>query len=64
MKIWVDPRKCEGHNRCVARAPDVFRIDEEGYSSAPEGHLSPESEEDARQAIRECPERAISIIAR
>ena len=34
MKIRVDPSLCQGHNRCVALAPGIFDIDDEGFASA------------------------------
>ena len=34
MKIRVDPRLCQGRNRCISVAPDLFDIDEEGFASA------------------------------
>src|SRR5437588_831796 len=30
MRVHVDPRKCQGHNRCKLAAPDLFVLDEYG----------------------------------
>ncbi len=30
MRITVDTDRCEGHGQCVAAAPDVYDLDEEG----------------------------------
>jgi ferredoxin len=62
MRVFVDQEKCQGHNRCVVVAPDLFEVDELGMASAvgdgivPAGH-----EEDARCAVDNCPEYAITI---
>ncbi|HXQ60691.1 MAG TPA: ferredoxin [Acidimicrobiales bacterium] len=63
MKIAVDPEKCQGHARCYALAPDLFDIDDYGQSSVVgEGSVPPGREEDARLAIANCPELAISEV--
>ena len=28
MRVHVDQEKCQGHNRCVALAPDLFEVDD------------------------------------
>ena len=63
MRIWVDPDKCEGHNRCYSIAPELFDVDDYGYATAKgEGDVPPELEEKARLAIDNCPEFAISVV--
>ena len=62
MRVHVDPEKCQGHNRCYALAPELFDIDEYGYSSELNDGVVPERlEEKARLAVTNCPEYAISI---
>jgi ferredoxin len=62
MRVHVDREKCQGHNRCYALAPELFDIDEYGYSSELNDGVVPESlEEKARLAVANCPEYAISI---
>jgi len=59
--ISVDPARCQGHARCVVFAPDVFDIDDEGYSFVqPERGTCAQLSEDVQLAIANCPERAIS----
>ena len=63
-KVKVDPEKCQGHNRCYAMAPGMFKVDEYGYAQ-PQGDGTLEDEEDvelAKRAVENCPERAISIV--
>lgn len=63
VKVFVDPAKCQGHNRCVVAAPDLFEIDDLGYSHAiGTSDVPPEREEAARLAVANCPERAISLV--
>ena len=63
MRIWVDPDKCEGHNRCYSIAPELFDVDDYGYATAKgDGTVPPGLEEKARLAIDNCPEFAISAV--
>jgi ferredoxin len=62
MWVHVDRDKCQGHNRCYALAPELFEIDDYGYSSELNDGVVPEGlEEKARLAVANCPEYAISI---
>lgn len=63
-KVRVDSEKCQGHNRCYAMAPGMFKVDEYGYAT-PQGDGVLEDEDDielADRAVENCPERAIFII--
>jgi ferredoxin len=62
-KVHVDSEKCQGHNRCYAMAPGMFKVDEYGYAT-PQGEGLLEDEDDvelAERAVENCPERAIFI---
>ena len=62
-KVKVDSEKCQGHNRCYAMAPGMFKVDELGYSTPRgDGVLTPETIELAQRAVENCPERAIEIV--
>jgi ferredoxin len=62
MKIWVDPDKCQGHNRCYSLAPELFDVDDYGYATATgDGVVPLELEDKARLAVANCPELAITI---
>lgn len=61
MKITIDTALCSGHARCAAAAPEVFRLDDDGYALPFEGELPPELEQAARDGERACPERAITV---
>jgi len=63
IRVKVDGSKCQGHNRCFALAPELFELDEYGYShERNKGVVPPELEEKARLAVANCPERAISTV--
>jgi ferredoxin len=62
VRVHVDPEKCQGHNRCYALAPELFDIDDYGYSHELNDGAVPEGlEAKARLAEANCPEHAISI---
>jgi ferredoxin len=62
VKVRVDPTLCQGHNRCYALAPDLFRLDDAGFASAVgDGEVPPGREEDAELAADNCPETAVLI---
>ena len=62
MRVHVDPQLCQGHNRCIAVAPELFDIDDEGYASAiGDGTVPPDLEEGAVLAHANCPEQAIVL---
>jgi ferredoxin len=62
MKVQVDPSKCQGHNRCMILAPEVFEVDDYGFATAQHGGDVPADLADkARAAAVNCPELAILV---
>ncbi|MGC1512960.1 MAG: ferredoxin [Acidimicrobiales bacterium] len=62
MRVVVDQEKCQGHNRCVVVAEELFEIDDLGYAVAKGDGVVPEGLEDkARLAVANCPEFAITV---
>jgi ferredoxin len=62
MQVHVDPKKCQGHNRCYALAPDLFDVDDYGNAfELHEGVVPVELEDKARRVAANCPEFAILI---
>lgn len=62
MKIRIDRDRCEGHAQCVAGAPTLFALDDEGElvyhrdgQELPDGLVRP-----ARAAIASCPVAALT----
>jgi ferredoxin len=63
LTVRVDRERCQGHNRCVALAPELFETDEYGYShEIGDGAVPPALKERARLAVANCPELAVSIV--
>lgn len=62
MRLTIDANRCEGHARCLARAPEIFDVDDDqGRSLLLLEEIPEELEESARNAVDACPERAISV---
>jgi ferredoxin len=61
MKVSVDPELCQGHARCWDICPEVFDLDDEGSAFVAVAEVPPALEDKARQAARNCPERAITV---
>jgi ferredoxin len=61
VRVHVDPERCQGHARCAALAPDVFELDENGFSTTRDQPVAADLQVDAGKAARSCPEDAISV---
>ena len=61
MKISIDKTSCSGHARCAVAAPELFRLDDDGYALPFHGEVPEGLETAARDGERACPERAITV---
>jgi ferredoxin len=61
MKVRIDLDACTGHGRCYVLAPDLFDSDDVGHSVARFDEVPPGLEDQARIAVANCPEQAISL---
>lgn len=62
MRVRVDEERCEGHGRCYALAPELFEPDEIGNAVVVGDGVVPAGSEDrARLAAENCPERAVTV---
>jgi ferredoxin len=61
MRLTLDTDRCEGHALCVARAPELFDVDDEGHSIPLVDEVTEDQIAAARKAVNACPERAISL---
>lgn len=60
MKLSVDKELCTGCELCVSSFPDLFEMN--GDVARAKAELVPEAaEDDARQAVEDCPVEAIKI---
>jgi ferredoxin len=62
MKVAVDDGRCRGHGMCLTICPEVFELTDDGYAVADPEAVPAGLEDAAREAIENCPERAISEI--
>jgi ferredoxin len=62
LRVHVDRDKCQGHNRCYSLAPELFDVDDlgEGFERG-DGMVPPGLEDQARRAVANCPEYAITL---
>ena len=61
MKVRLERSKCAGHAQCYAVEPDLFPIDDEGYSNLQEHTVAPDDEQATRHGVNACPELALII---
>lgn len=64
MQVKIDAVLCSGHGRCAKFAPDVYKLDDNGYERDRGKTLDiPASQEAlARKGAKFCPEQAITIV--
>ena len=61
MRVAVDPELCQGHARCWDICPELFSLDDEGHGFVPVPDVPSELEAKAKEAVDNCPERAITL---
>lgn len=62
MKVVVDYGLCEANGVCMGINADVFDLGEDDVLRIPRPQVTPETEDDIRQAVRQCPRQALSIV--
>jgi ferredoxin len=61
MRVRVDNARCMGHALCHAADPDLFPIDDAGYSNLAQRHVDARDEQATRDAVDTCPELALIL---
>jgi ferredoxin len=61
MKVRVDASKCMGHALCYAIDPDLFPVDDEGYSALEPHEVRSEDAATTKQGVDACPEMALIL---
>lgn len=61
MKIRIDRGVCAGHALCAAKAPEVYRLDDEGYCCSDGDTVPVHLHAQARLGAQHCPEAAIFL---
>jgi ferredoxin len=64
MRMRIDGENCSGHGRCAKYAPDVYRLDDDGYNAdrGSEIDVPAGQEKTAILGMKSCPERAITLV--
>ncbi|MGV0835003.1 ferredoxin [Mycolicibacterium thermoresistibile] len=60
-KVVVDFGLCEANGVCMGIIPEVFHLDDEDYLHVLDDKVTPENEDQIREAVRQCPRQAIAI---
>ena len=60
-KIEVDWGLCESNGVCMGIIPEVFRLEDVDTLTVLQEEVTPENEDQVRDAVRQCPRQAISI---
>jgi ferredoxin len=65
VRIVVDHERCQGHGRCYDLAPELFGADDDGHVTllVAGGQVPDDADAEAHAvlAVRNCPERALSL---
>ena len=61
MKVHLDKARCVGHAQCYAVDPDLFPIDDDGYSILEPHDVAPGDEARIRDGVAACPELALIL---
>ena len=59
QKIEVDFGLCESNGVCMGIIPEVFDLDDEDYLHVLQDEVTPENEQQVKEAVRQCPRQAI-----
>ncbi len=61
-KIVVDFELCEANAVCMGIIPEVFDLDDDDYLHVLQDEVNPDNEQQVKEAVRQCPRQAISIV--
>ena len=63
MRIRIIEGRCQGHARCFSLAPELFDLDDDGYSVVRAGRevVADGDVRSAELAADNCPEQAIEL---
>lgn len=61
MKVRLEQSRCVGHAQCYAVDPELFPIDDAGYSILEAHEVTPDDEQLTREGVSACPEMALAL---
>jgi ferredoxin len=62
MRIEVDYGLCESNGVCMGIIPEVFELGDDDNLTVLQPEVTPDNESQVREAVRQCPRQAISIV--
>lgn len=62
QKVVVDFGLCESNGICMGIIPEVFDLDDEDVLHVLSDEVTPETEQQIKEAVRQCPRQAIAIV--
>jgi ferredoxin len=60
VKVSLDEDSCRGHGVCTTICPEVFSLNDDGYSVVEQPEVPAGLEDPVRRAAASCPEHAIT----
>lgn len=63
LRVDVDYGLCESNGVCMGINPEVFDLGDDDVLTIRRPEITPETEEDIHQAVRQCPRQALFIVA-
>jgi ferredoxin len=61
VKVRLEKDKCVGHAQCYAVNPDLFPLDDSGYSTLEAHDVQSGDQEATRDGVAACPEMALVL---
>ncbi|EHB47028.1 hypothetical protein MycrhDRAFT_6087 [Mycolicibacterium rhodesiae JS60] len=61
MRVRLERSRCVGHAQCYAVEPELFPIDDMGYSTLEDHEVAPGDEQRTRDGVAACPEEALIL---
>jgi ferredoxin len=62
MRVDVDWGLCESNGVCMVLVPEVFHLDDADELHVLKTETTPEMDVHVREAVRQCPRQAISLL--
>ncbi|BDE16478.1 MULTISPECIES: ferredoxin [Mycobacterium] len=62
MRIEVDWDLCESNGVCMGIIPEVFELGDDDMLTVHRTEVTPDIEEQVREAVRQCPRQAILLV--
>jgi ferredoxin len=61
VNVTVDADRCRGHGVCCTICPEVFTLNDDGYTVVQLAEVPAAFQDEVGKAAASCPERAIAV---